>query len=135
MSEPDQAPEVLKLDALSFTGPERLECQQQFDTPFGDLLQCVFEACDLRRDGPMTVQIVDREGIQHFPDQIIQFMLWVQIKRDDPDAELSMFDDLQWGDLNRAYIKGRLNRLGKASTKTNESTKSGNGEDSADSTG
>lgn len=104
------AEEQLILDAASFTASERMECQVNFDTPFGDLLRCIFEAIDPRRDAPISVPIVDRDGVQHFPDQIIQFMLWVQSKRDDPDVELSTFDDLLWRDLSKAHLGGLLGK-------------------------
>jgi hypothetical protein len=119
----------LTLDAASFTAPERLECQTRFDNPFGDLMRCMFEAVDPRRDGPMTVRIVDRDGVQHFPDQIIQFMLWVQAKRDNPDADLTDFDDMRFAELASAHVRGLL---GKDDSNTKPSSSSP-APDSADS--
>lgn len=117
------------LDAASFNSAERLECQTRFDAPFGDLLRCMFEAVDPRRDGPMLVRIIDRDGVQHFPDQIIQFMLWVQTKRDRPDADLTEFDDLPLSDLNSAHVRGLLGK-GNSNTKPKKQSRK---RDSADS--
>lgn len=105
-----EGPDKIVLDAASFNSAERMECQTHFDAPFGDLLRCIFEAVDLRRDGPAVVQIIDRDGVQHFPDQIIQYMLWVQTKRERPDAELDEFDNLVWRDLSGAHIRGLLGK-------------------------
>lgn len=102
--------EELVLDAASFTSPERMECQVRFDASFGDLLRCIFEAVDPRRDGPMETRIIDREGVQHFPDQILQFMVWVQAKRGDPDVELEDFDGLRFGELAGAHLRGLVGK-------------------------
>ncbi len=109
--------EKLVLDAASFVAAERLECQIRFDVPFGDLLAFLYEAVDPRREGPMATRVVDREGTQYFPDQGMVFMLWVQAKRDDPDASLTVFEELRLADLNGAHIRGLLGK-GKGSTKS-----------------
>lgn len=108
--EAHEAEEMLVLDARSFNSAERLECQVRFDASFGDLLRNIFEAVDVRREGLMETRIVDREGTQFFPDQIILFMLWVQAKRTNPDAVLEDFDSLPIGDLTLAHIRGLVGK-------------------------
>lgn len=120
--------ETLTLDPTSFNSAERLECQTRFDAPFGELLRCVFDALDPRREGPPT-QIIDRDGVQHFPDQIMQFMLCVQARRTNPLASLGDFDELRYADLASAYVRGRLGK----ETKTTEPTSSSQESSSADS--
>lgn len=101
------------LDAASFNSAERMECQTHFDAPFGDLMRCINEAIDPNRTTAQQIQIIDRDGVHHFPDQIIQYMVWVQTKRDRPDATIDEFDDLEYRDLSSAHVRGLL---GKAST-------------------
>ena len=55
---PDEPADELTLDPYSFTAPERLECQVQFDTAFGDLLDHMRASWDPNRDGPMTAAVV-----------------------------------------------------------------------------
>jgi hypothetical protein len=105
---------ALVLDARSFNSAERLEVQIHFDTPFGDLLQALFEAVDPRREGPSVRHIVARDGTRFFPDQVIAFCLWVQAKRDRPDAELAEFDDLALADLVAAHVGGLMGKGGRS---------------------
>lgn len=120
---PDEPADELTLDPYSFTAPERLECQVQFDTAFGDLLDHMRASWDPNRDGPMTSAVVARDGTRHFPDQIIQFMLWVQEKRTRPDALLSEFDDLSLTELNSAHVRGLIRGKAKTSTRSTRSSK------------
>lgn len=106
----DNDTDKLVVDVLSFTSPERLECQTRFDAPYGELLECVFDAVRTLKADEQPTRIIDRDGNQHFPDQIIQFMLWVQTKRERPDAQLEEFNDLRWGDLSAAYVRGRVGK-------------------------
>ena len=108
----ESAAEKLTLDANSFNAAERMECQIHFDAPFRDLLACIFEAVASRsKDQPTSViRIVDRDGVRHFPDQIIQFMVWVQAKRDDPTVELSAFDDMVMDELEAVHVRGLLGK-------------------------
>lgn len=108
-----EGPDKIVLDAASFNSAERLECQTHFDAPFGDLMRCINEAIDPNRTVAQSIRIVDRDDVQHFPDQIIQFMVWVQTKRTRPDATVDEFDGLEYRDLSSAHVRGLL---GKAST-------------------
>ncbi len=114
-------PEQLTLDPYTFTAPERLEVQVQFDTAYGDLLDYIRQSWNPNREGPMTSAIVARDGTRWFPDQIIAFMLWVQERRSRPDAQLSEFDNLTLAELTGAHVRGLLR--GKATT-TSRSTRS-----------
>lgn len=105
-----EGPEQIVLDAASFNSAERLECQTRFDAPFGDLMRCINEAIDPNRTVAQQIRIVDRDDVQHFPDQIIQFMVWVQTKRTRPDATLDEFDGLEYRDLSSAHIRGLLGK-------------------------
>jgi hypothetical protein len=106
---PDQ-PVELVLDPYTFTAPERMECQVQFDTAFGDLLTYTRQSWDPAREGPMTSAVVARDGTRYFPDQIIAFMLWVQEKRTRPDVQLAEFDGLTLAELNSAHVRGLLGK-------------------------
>ena len=106
---PTPAPDAdLVLDPYSFTAPERLRVQVQFDTAYGDLLDYIRASWDPNRTGPMESAIVARDGTRHFPDQIIAFMLWVQELRTRPDAELADFDGFTLAELNGAHVRGLL---------------------------
>lgn len=135
---PDVEPEQFVLDAWSFNAAERHECQVQFDTEFGDLLEYLFKVVrpvsrwvpqpvfnadgELQLDadgkpvmteptGPLTVAIVDRSGRRWFSDEILSFFCWVQAKRDRPDAELAEFVDMSPGDLTSAHLGGLLKKV------------------------
>lgn len=131
----DGAPVKLTLDANSFNAAERMECQVHFDAPFGDLLACIYEAVAPRtKNNPQAIiRIEDRDGNRAFPDQIIQFMLWVQTKRDDPDVELSAFDGMVIDELEGVHLRGLVGKArSRASGKSGKpSTEAG----SADSSG
>lgn len=99
----------LVLDARSFNSAERMECQIEFGASFGDLLRCMFEEVRPPEDGQRT-RIVDGDDKQRFGDEIIQFMVWVQAKRDQPDAVLSDFDDLTFTDLTSAHVRGLVGK-------------------------
>lgn len=129
----DDEPQVMELDAWTFNAAERHECQVQFDTEFGDLLEYLFKVvqpnqrwatAELDADGnvvpkqptgPLTVAIVDRAGRRWFGDEILQFMLWVQAKRDRPDADLDEFAEAKLQDLREAHIAGLTKKGGTAS--------------------
>lgn len=117
---PEPATELV-LDLSTFNAAERLECQVQFDTAFGDLSRYIRESWDPKRKVPLETAIVARDGTRWFPDQIIQFMLWVQEKRSRPDAELSEFDHLSLADLNTAHLSGLLGKATRTSTASRRS--------------
>ena len=116
----------LVLEAASFTGPERREVQQRFDTPFGDLLSFTLEAMQSGR-GRIAPLVDSRDGVHYFPDEVLQFMVWVQARRANPAASLEDFDHLTLRDLNDARARGIK---GKA-TGPETSTSSSPGSDSA----
>lgn len=118
--------EQLVIDVRTFTSPERLECQIHFDATFGELINVVKDAIYPNR----TVAEVRVEGANGrvFPDQVAQFMLWVQAKRDDPDAALEDFDHLNLQEVQSAFTRGLL---GKAPRRTN-APRSETGSDSAE---
>lgn len=117
---PDE-PAELVLDLSTFNAAERLECQVQFDTAFGDLMRYIRESWNPDREGPMASAVVARDGTRWFPDQIIQYMLWVQEKRTRPDAELSEFDELPLAALNGAHVAGLLGKATRTSTASRRS--------------
>lgn len=117
-----EGPDKIVLDAASFNSAERLECQTRFDAPFGDLMRCINEAIDPNRTVAQSIRIIDRDDVQHFPDQIIQFMVWVQTKRTRPDAALDEFDGLEYRDLSSAHIRGLLGKE-PATTKPKKSSR------------
>jgi hypothetical protein len=122
---PDETPTDggrLELDARSFTLPERVECSIKFDSEFGDLLEYLFAVIDPSRKEPVPTAIVDREGRRYFADEIIAYMLWVQAKRGDPDADPDAYNDQGHLDLQRAHIRGLLKKAGRASTKRRQSS-------------
>lgn len=129
---PADEPTELVLDPYTFTAPERLEVQVQFDTAYGDLLDYIRASWDPKREGPMQTAIVARDGTRWFPDQIIAYMLWVQEKRTRPDADLAEFDGLTLAELNSAHVRGLLGKARRpASTRPKTS---GPGPDSSGST-
>lgn len=114
------------VDVRSFTGPERLECQEHFDATFGDLCQLMREAILPGRPAePLRLEGVNGRV---WPDQVAQFLLWVQARRDDPDVELEDFDRLNLAEVQGAFTRGLLQ--GKARTR---STRSSPGSSSVDS--
>lgn len=120
----------LVLDARSFNSAERMECQTEFGASFGDLLQCMFEEVRPPEDGHRT-RIVDAEGRQRFGDEIIQHMLWVQTKRDQPDTELSEFDGLTFIELTSAHVRGLVGKGNSKSKPKKRSRKQGSASSSA----
>lgn len=115
-AEMDDTPteELLVLDAKSFDSAERLECQVRFDIPFGDLMQYTLAAVDARRTEPLQL-LVTRAGETVWPDQVMQFMVWVQARRTDPTVTLEDFDGLTLPELVSARVRGAV---GKAPTTT-----------------
>lgn len=121
---PDETPNdggLLELDARSFTLPERVECSIRFDTEFGDLLEYLYQVINPQRTAPVPNAIVDRDGRRHFADEIIAYMLWVQAKRDNPDADPGAYNDQGHLELQRAHIRGLLKKAGQANTKRKRS--------------
>jgi len=101
----DEAVTELVLNLMSFTGPERREMQQRFDTPFADLVQYTFDAIANRTE--RQAPLVDgRDGARYFADEVIQFGLWVQARRTNPDALLEDFDHLTILELHNARARG-----------------------------
>lgn len=104
-----EASTELVLDAASFTGPERRDVQQRFAIPFGDLLTYTFDAmiAGARADAAPLAPLVDpRDGALHFPDDVVQYMLYVQARRTDPAATVEQFDHLTLRDLANARARG-----------------------------
>lgn len=102
--EEQEEEQTVVLRARSFNAAERMECQQEFGHHFGDLLKVITEAVNPGRTGLMTRKIVDDSGRQRFPDEILQFMFWVQAKRDRPDAQLSDFDGMLYYELSKPWL-------------------------------
>lgn len=134
---PEPMPARIELDAWSFNAAERHECQVQFDSEFGDLLEYLFRvvrpttrwtpvpvldaegkpAVDERGEpvvrkptGPVDVAIVDRNGRRYFADEILSFMCWVQAKRTRPDADLAEFSDVVIDELTTAHLVGLVKK-------------------------
>lgn len=127
----EEETEALVLDVRSFNSAERLECQVRFDATFGDLLAALYEAIDPDRETVSQIRI-EVDGDRAFPDQIVQFMLWVQAKRDDPDVSIEAFDDLTLAELNSAFVRGMA---GKASKRTRSKRSSPEPDSASSSTG
>lgn len=127
----ESQPDPLVLNLRSFTSPERLECQIHFDAPFGDLARALFEAIDPERTGASEIRIEGSNG-RFFPDQIAQYLLWVQARRDDPDVELEDFDDLSYGQLNGAYHRGLVGKGSTSTSRKSSSPDSGSADSSPD---
>lgn len=126
----DEAETELVLHVGSFTAPERREVQQRFDHMFGDLLVYTFNAV-IRGPiaGERTPPLVDsRDGAQYWPDEILQYMLWVQTRRTDPAAKLEDFDELTLVELANARARG----LPPKATEPEPSTRSSPGSGSAE---
>src|SRR5574343_317493 len=64
------------------------------------------------RQGPMPTAIVARDGTRYFPDEILAYLLWVEARRTDPDAELEDYDDLSESALRSAHVRGLLGKAG-----------------------
>lgn len=110
---PDPEPVELVLDVDSFDWAERLECQQQFDNEWGDLLKYLRAMVNPGRDGAMPFRLFDRKDNLIVGEQVLAFMLWVQARRDRPDAELAEFQGLGHGDLRWAHLNGLLGKARK----------------------
>lgn len=102
----DEAETELVLNLMSFTGPERRELQQRFDQPFGDLVEYTFQAIRAGRTEPQAPLVDGRDGARYFADEVMQFALWVQARRTNPDAQLEDFDGLSLLDLHLARARG-----------------------------
>lgn len=101
----DEAETELVLNLMSFTGPERREVQQRFDQPFADLVEYTFQAIRVRTE-PQAPLVDGRDGARYFADEVLQFALWVQARRTNPDAQLEDFDHLTILDLHNARARG-----------------------------
>jgi hypothetical protein len=121
MPEKEPEPVELVLDVDSFNWAERLECQQRFDNEWGDILKYLRALVNPGREGAMPFRLFDRRETLIVGDQLLAFLLWVQARRDRPDAELAEFEGLAPGDLRWAHLNGLLAR-GKA--RKDESVKS-----------
>ena len=111
------APIELVLHCASFVAAERAEVQVHFDTAFGDLVQYLRDYLSGEREGPMTTAIVTREGARWFPDQIMAYMLWVEARRTDPDAQLEDYAELSEYALRAAAVRGFMGKAGTPSTR------------------
>lgn len=104
-------PVELILDVDSFDYDERLECQQRFDNEWGDILKYLRALVNPGREGPMPFRLFDRRDNLIVGDDLLSFLLWVQAKRDRPDAELAEFQvghgELRWAHLNGLLGKAR----------------------------
>lgn len=116
----------LVLNPGSFTGPERREVQQRLKVPFTDLMAYTLEAIDrIYQESPSEPRVlVAADGALVFPDEVLQVMVWVQARRDDPEAKLEDFDQLTMADLNSARIRGLRGKANSGSTSTTSSTES-----------
>lgn len=114
--DPPAAPELV-LNAGTFNAAERREVQRHFDTAFGDLLQYLRDYVTAEREGPMPSAVVARDGTRWFPDDILAYLLWVEARRTDPDAQLDDYDDLSEAALRSAHVRGLLGKGGTASTR------------------
>lgn len=115
-------PDQLVIDVRTFTAPERLECQIHFDNTFGDLCHVLREAISpVRPDEPLRLT---RDGERVWPDQVAQFMLWVQTKRDDPTVALEDFDDLNLAEIQSAFTRGMLGKAQRPTRSTRSSPES-----------
>src|SRR5574343_2020599 len=110
--EPEPEPAELVLNAGTFNAAERREVQRHFDTAFGDLLQYLRDYIAAEREGPMPTAIVARDGTRYFPAEILAYLLWVEARRTDPDAELEDYDDLSESALRSAHVRGLLGKAG-----------------------
>lgn len=113
----------------SFTGPERREVQQRLKVPFGDLMIYTYEAVnrlytDDDSTGDQLRVLVATDGALVFPDEVLQVMVWVQARRDDPTAQLEDFDHLTMRDLNSARIRGIRGKATSGETSTTSSPES-----------
>ena len=116
----------LVLNPGSFTGPERREVQQRLKIPFADLMIYTQQAVNrLYQDSPDELRVLAAaDGTLVFPDEVLQVMVWVQARRDDPEAKLEDFDQLTMADLNSARIRGLRGKANSDSTSTTSSPES-----------
>ncbi len=113
MSEEDPEPVELVLDVDSFDWAERLECQQRFDNEWGDILKYLRALVNPGREGAMPFRLFDRDKNLIVGDELLPFLLWVQAKRDRPDADLAEFQ-VAHGDLRWAHLNGLLGKAKRA---------------------
>lgn len=116
MSEEDPEPVELVLDVDSFDWAERLECQQRFDNEWGDILKYLRALVNPGREGAMPFRLFDRDKNLIVGDELLPFLLWVQAKRDRPDADLVEFQGAAHGDLQWAHLGGLLEKQRRAAT-------------------
>lgn len=106
---------LIELDFSSFNYPERLEVQRAFDCDFSDMWDYVVGKVRLNGSLDTSVKMLDRAGNVHFADEILRHMVWVQRKRDDPAAQLTDLDHLNFGDMVKTLR--RRPKAGTASTR------------------
>lgn len=117
---PDDASEfVVELDLDSFNRAERMELQSRFDCDLADLWDYVAMKAKLNRKIDTATKIVDAEGNVRHADEILQVMVWVQLRRARPDVKLEDLDHLNWTSLVRSLYRRRP----KASTSAGPSGK------------
>lgn len=109
-------PVELILDVDSFDWAERLECQKRFDNEWGDILKYLRALVNPGRAGAMPFKLFDRDGNLIVGDDLLPFLLWVQAKRDRPDADLAEFQGVEHGDLQWAHLGGLLEKQRRAAT-------------------
>lgn len=114
-------PPPIELDARSFNRAERLEVQQALDVEFSDVLTFLFSMIDPNRTGAMPFALVDRDGLRHFGDEVLQLLVWVQAKRTDPTVELSTYDNVELTEFTSAYVQGILKKVGAENMKSEKS--------------
>ena len=131
----DEATTELVLDLMSFTGPERREVQQRFDQPFADLIEYTFQSIRAGRATPQAPLVDGRDEARYFPDEVLQFALWVQVRRTNPDAKLEDFDGLTILDLHLARSRGLPGKAPGPETSTRSSPDAGSASSSRASRG
>lgn len=109
-------PAELVLDLDSFDWAERLECQKRFDNEWGDILKYLRALVNPGRAGAMPFRLFDRDTNLIVGDDVLPFLLWVQAKRDRPDAELTEFEGMAHADLQWAHLGGLLEKQKRAAT-------------------
>ncbi len=108
--DPEPEPINLELDLDTFTADERLECQIQFDNEWSDIAKYLRALCNPWREGAMPFKLFDRKERLVVGERILAYMLWVQAKRTDPEAELEPFTNMANGALRRAHLDGLLGK-------------------------
>ncbi len=100
---PSPEAEQIQLDLGSFTYPERLELQREFDIDFADIWDRIAAKYSMGegRDRDTGVKMVDRNGTPRFAEEMLRHAVWIQRRRTNPAAQIDDFDDGSWTELAR----------------------------------